>query len=104
MAAPRLKVTAIRATVPFKLVVTFSDGSHGAFNAAEMIGERGEGTEPLRTNGEGAPPPRRPRASRLAELDAEIHRRLVAEGLVVRGHDVARVVSVASGRQIEWTP
>jgi ATP-dependent Clp protease ATP-binding subunit ClpC len=65
--------------------------------------QRAEGTEPLRTNGEGAPP-RRPRASRLAELDAEIHRRLVAEGLVVRGHDVARVVSVASGRQIEWTP
>lgn len=48
MAAPRLKVTAIRATMPFKLVVTFSDGTHGAFNAAAMLGERGEGTEPLR--------------------------------------------------------
>jgi hypothetical protein len=48
MAAPRIKVTAIRAIVPFKLVVTFSDGSHGTFDAAPMIGERGEGTEPLR--------------------------------------------------------
>jgi hypothetical protein len=48
MVAPRLKVTAIRATVPFKLVVTFSDGTHGTFSAAPMLGERGEGTEPLR--------------------------------------------------------
>jgi hypothetical protein len=44
----RLKVTAIRAIVPFKLVVTFTDGSSGTFDAAPMIGERGEGTEPLR--------------------------------------------------------
>ena len=44
----RLKVTAIRAIVPFKLVVTFSDQSFGTFDAAPMIGERGEGTEPLR--------------------------------------------------------
>jgi len=47
VAAP-LKVTAIRAVVPFRLVVTFSDGSHGTFDAAQMLGERGEGTEPLR--------------------------------------------------------
>lgn len=45
---PRLKVTSIRAIVPFKLVVSFSDGSSGTFDAASMIGERGEGTEPLR--------------------------------------------------------
>lgn len=48
MATLRLKVTAIRASVPFKLAVTFSDGTHGAFNAAPMLAERGEGTEPLR--------------------------------------------------------
>ena len=45
---PRLKVTAIRAIVPFKLVITFNDGSSGTFDAGPMIGERGEGTEPLR--------------------------------------------------------
>jgi len=44
----RLKVTSIRAIVPFKLVVTFSDEASGTFDAAGMIGERGEGTEPLR--------------------------------------------------------
>lgn len=48
MSTPRLKLTAIRAIVPFRLVVTFSDGSSGTFDAAPMIGERGEGTEPLR--------------------------------------------------------
>ena len=47
-APTRLKVTAIRAIVPFKLVVTFSDESSGTFDAAGMISERGEGTEPLR--------------------------------------------------------
>ena len=45
---PRLKVTEIRAIVSFKLVVSFSDASFGTFDAAGMIGERGEGTEPLR--------------------------------------------------------
>ena len=48
MSAPRLKVTSLRASVPFKLQVTFSDGTFGTFNAADMLGERGEGTEPLR--------------------------------------------------------
>ena len=48
MAALRLKITAIRAAIPFRLAVTFSDGSYGTFNAAPMLGERGEGTEPLR--------------------------------------------------------
>jgi len=55
---------------------------------------------------EAAPPRRAPdRASapRLAELDAEIARRLVDEGIVVRGHDIARVVSVATGRSVTWT-
>ena len=48
MAAPRLKLTSIRASIPFRLTVTFSDGTFGTFNAAPMLGERGEGTEPLR--------------------------------------------------------
>ncbi|ODT50520.1 DUF2442 domain-containing protein [Devosia sp. 63-57] len=48
MAASRLKLTSLRTAVPFKLVVTFSDGTSGTFNAAPMLAERGEGTEPLR--------------------------------------------------------
>nr|WP_248308882.1 DUF2442 domain-containing protein [Devosia sp. MC532] len=38
----------MKAIVPFKLVVTFSDATYGTFNAAPMLSERGEGTEPLR--------------------------------------------------------
>ena len=74
MATLRLKVTAIRASVPFKLAVTFSDGTHGAFNAAPMLAERGEGTEPLRDRAAAAgasPAADRDEAYELALLLAE---------------------------------
>lgn len=48
MPVSQIKVTAIRAVVPFRLQVTFSDGSGGIFDAAGMLGERGEGVESLR--------------------------------------------------------
>ncbi|HET7565016.1 MAG TPA: AAA family ATPase [Gemmatimonadaceae bacterium] len=43
-------------------------------------------------------------SGRLARIDWELRRRLVDEGLVVRGHDVARVVGIATGQHIEWRP
>ncbi len=43
------------------------------------------------------------RSVRLAMLESELERRLVAEGIVVRGHDVARVVGLATGKRVEWT-
>jgi ATP-dependent Clp protease ATP-binding subunit ClpA len=45
----------------------------------------------------------RPAGRRLAELDVEIARRLADEGIVVRAHDVARVVAVATGRSVTWS-
>jgi len=51
------------------------------------------------------PPPRPVTTSdraRLAELDAELARRLMEEGLVVRGHDIARVVAIATGETVRW--
>jgi ATP-dependent Clp protease ATP-binding subunit ClpA len=42
------------------------------------------------------PVPRRP------ELEVELARRLVDEGIVVRGHDVARVVGLMSGKTLQW--
>jgi ATP-dependent Clp protease ATP-binding subunit ClpA len=48
------------------------------------------------------PPPREASSSRLAALEADLQRRLIEEGIVVRGHDVARVVSVATGRSVQW--
>ncbi|HUQ46135.1 MAG TPA: AAA family ATPase [Gemmatimonadaceae bacterium] len=45
-----------------------------------------------------------PAASRIerAALDVEIERQLQEEGIVVRGHDVARVVGLMAGRRVEW--
>jgi ATP-dependent Clp protease ATP-binding subunit ClpA len=37
-----------------------------------------------------------------AALDIEIERQLQEEGIVVRGHDVARVVGLMTGRRVEW--
>jgi ATP-dependent Clp protease ATP-binding subunit ClpA len=49
-----------------------------------------------------APPPSEPPAERLRKLEWEVRRLLVEAGIVVRGHDVARVVSAASGKRVEW--
>ena len=40
---------------------------------------------------------------RLAALEAELRQRLIEEGLVVRGHDVARVVAVSTGQHVHWS-
>jgi ATP-dependent Clp protease ATP-binding subunit ClpA len=41
-------------------------------------------------------------STRLAELEAELGRRLVDEGVVVRGQDIARVVALAAGTTVRW--
>jgi ATP-dependent Clp protease ATP-binding subunit ClpA len=38
----------------------------------------------------------------LGEIDTELSRVLVEEGIVVRAHDVARVVTLMIGRPVEW--
>ena len=42
------------------------------------------------------------RTGSVAELDIQLGQRLLEEGIVVRGHDVARVVSIATGRNVRW--
>ena len=37
-----------------------------------------------------------------AELDVALERQLLEDGIVVRGHDVARVVGLMTGRSVEW--
>jgi ATP-dependent Clp protease ATP-binding subunit ClpA len=39
----------------------------------------------------------------LAALDAELHRVLAEAGIVVRGHDIARVVKLATSKDVTWT-
>ena len=41
------------------------------------------------------------RADRAA-LDVDLERQLLEDGIVVRGHDVARVVGLMTGRRVEW--
>ena len=43
-----------------------------------------------------------PSRAERAELDIAIERQLQEEGIVVRGHDVARVVGLMTGRRVEW--
>ena len=44
-----------------------------------------------------------PETMSLPALDAELHRVLTEEGIVVRGHDVARVVRLATAKDVTWT-
>src|SRR5688572_6560826 len=44
-----------------------------------------------------------PAPESLATLEAELHRVLSEEGVVVRGHDVARVVRLATSKDVTWT-
>ena len=80
------------------------------FAALERIGAEleaafaGQGPAPATVTpapGAGTPPPDLSRVDRAA-LDIELERQLLDEGIVVRGHDVARVVGLMTGRRIEW--
>jgi ATP-dependent Clp protease ATP-binding subunit ClpA len=46
--------------------------------------------------------PDQPRPLALAPLEADISRFLMEEGVVIRGHDVARVVGLMAGTLVEW--
>jgi hypothetical protein len=48
-------------------------------------------------------PPRPAAPTTLAETEAELNGLLMEEGIVVRSHDVARVVSLMSGKEVQWT-
>jgi ATP-dependent Clp protease ATP-binding subunit ClpA len=43
-----------------------------------------------------------PTGAERASLELELERQLMDEGVVVRGHDVARVVGLMTGRRVEW--
>jgi ATP-dependent Clp protease ATP-binding subunit ClpC len=66
----------------------------------------GQGAQPDR-QGAGARPAGGGRAQslreRLAALEADLRRQLIEEGLVVRGHDVARVVAISTGQHVHWS-
>lgn len=89
----------------FAALERFGAELEAAFAPAAM-GERPapRSTQTAAPAAEPAPPPApASAASRLATIEWELQRRLIDEGLVVRGHDVARIVSVATGQSIQWT-
>jgi ATP-dependent Clp protease ATP-binding subunit ClpC len=43
-----------------------------------------------------------PRPTSLAPLEADLARLLMEEGIVIRGHDIARVVGLMAGATVEW--
>ena len=63
-------------------------------------------TRPVGRETAAPPPPARPAPAgpsrTLAELDTELAARLSERGIVVRGHDVARVVGLSVGRSVAW--
>jgi ATP-dependent Clp protease ATP-binding subunit ClpA len=56
--------------------------------------------QPTASTPASAPP--EPTSAERAALDIELERQLLDEGIVVRGHDVARVVGLMVGRTVEW--
>ena len=89
-------------------------GSHGepmnrmardGMAALERIGAELEAafvrTAPQPADQSPAPEPKHTRADRAA-LDVDLERQLLEDGIVVRGHDVARVVGLMTGRRVEW--
>jgi len=84
--------------------------AQGGFSALERFGAELEALfvgmpAPVATNGEAPKPepePRAPRAAGLAPLEADLARQLMQEGIVVRGHDIARVVGLMAGVEVHW--
>jgi ATP-dependent Clp protease ATP-binding subunit ClpA len=85
-------------------------GGGGGFSAFERFGAELEALfvgapVPVAENGEAPkvdPEPRVPRAASLAPLETDLARQLMQEGVVVRGHDIARVVGLMAGVEVDW--
>jgi ATP-dependent Clp protease ATP-binding subunit ClpA len=86
------------------------------FSVLERLGAQIEAAfaqpQPIESFADARPPaappppaasaPAEPTGAERAALDIELERQLLDEGIVVRGHDVARVVGLMIGRRVEW--
>jgi ATP-dependent Clp protease ATP-binding subunit ClpA len=73
------------------------NGAREAASAAANGATAAPASQPTTSKAAPAPP------MSLPALDAELHRVLTEEGIVVRGHDVARVVRLATAKDVTWT-
>jgi ATP-dependent Clp protease ATP-binding subunit ClpA len=60
-------------------------------------------TEPPPSTGQAAAAVTGSSNGSLPEVESELNRLLMEHGIVVRGHDIARVVSLMSGKSVAWT-
>jgi ATP-dependent Clp protease ATP-binding subunit ClpA len=94
----------------------FDRSAREGFSVLERLGAQIEAAfaqpQPIETFADARPPagtppaaasaPTEPTGAERAALDIELERQLLDEGIVVRGHDVARVVGLMIGRRVEW--
>jgi len=73
-----------------------------AFTRPQPIESFGEARPQSSPAPSPAPASPEPSGAERAALDIDLERQLLDEGIVVRGHDVARVVGLMIGRQVEW--
>jgi len=74
----------------------------GAELEALFVGAPAATTPANGTETQPAPVPERPRPAMLGPLEADLARQLMEEGVVIRGHDIARVVGLMAGTDVEW--
>ncbi len=86
------------AKTSFDVLERFGAGLEAAFAAGAPSVEARPAAPPPRP----APPSAPAAPATGPALDAELARRLMDEGVVVRGHDVARVVALMSGGPVTW--
>ena len=73
-----------------------------AFTRPQPVETFGEARPQAAPSSAPVPATAEPSGAERAALDIELERQLLDEGIVVRGHDVARVVGLMIGRQVEW--
>ena len=74
----------------------------GAELEALFVGAPAGGAPVNGTETQPTAAPERARPSMLAPLEADLARQLMEEGVVIRGHDIARVVGLMAGTDVEW--
>jgi ATP-dependent Clp protease ATP-binding subunit ClpA len=74
----------------------------GAELEALFVGAPAATTPANGTETQPAPVPERPRPAMLGPLEADLARQLMEEGVVICGHDIARVVGLMAGTDVEW--
>jgi ATP-dependent Clp protease ATP-binding subunit ClpA len=60
-------------------------------------------TAPVEPAPATAATPSPPSTASLSEVESELNRLLMEQGIVIRAHDIARVVGLMSGKSVAWT-